>query len=123
LKGMDNSKNWVRQTSAGQAFIEGFQSGLFIGLLSGGLSTGIGAEVNLYRSKITQAKNYVKNIPKSQPNFLNLKNGRRIDFRPQHPKGAGHFNKTTQTRYKYPHVADPKAPGGVRNINNSDWIE
>src|SRR5690606_9529838 len=73
LKGMDNSKNWVRQTSAGQAFIEGFQSGLFIGLLSGGLSTGIGAEVNLYRSKITQAKNYVKNIPKSQPNFLNLK--------------------------------------------------
>jgi len=34
--GMNNSKNWVRQTSIGEAFYDGFKSGLWIGLFEGG---------------------------------------------------------------------------------------
>jgi RHS repeat-associated protein len=122
LEGMDNSDNWKKQTNAGQAFIDGFQNGLFVGLFSGGLSSGIGAEVNLYRSKIAQAKNYVKNLSKSRHNIRYSKN-LRMDFKGRNPKSKGHFNKKTQEQLNYPHVADPKYPGGVRSARPSDWIK
>jgi hypothetical protein len=61
-------------------------------------------------------------LSKSQ-HSIDLSKGKRIDLKGRDPKSSGHFNKTTQTQHGYPHVHDPKAPGGVRDPRPSDYSE
>lgn len=54
---------------------------------------------------------------------LKLSGGRRIDLKGRHPLSKGHYNKITKEQLDYPHVHDPKYPGGVRMPNANDYIE
>jgi len=72
--------------------------------------------------KIKEGIKKARKIAKTKHN-IKLKNGKRIDLKGRHPNSKGHYNKTTGEQLKYPHVHDPKAPGGTRKPTVKDYIE
>jgi RHS repeat-associated protein len=72
--------------------------------------------------KIKLAKEKVNEIMKKD-HSIELSNDVRIDFKGRDPLSRGHYNKTTKETFDYPHVHDPKSPGGVRSINENDYLE
>jgi hypothetical protein len=46
-----------------------------------------------------------------------------MDLKGRHPLSRGHYNKATKEQLGYPHVYDPKYPGGVRAPIANDYIE
>ena len=72
--------------------------------------------------QVVRGVRIAEQLKKSQHNLF-LFDGKRMDLKGRSPFSTGHFNKTTQVQYRYPHVVDPSVPGNVRAATPSDFLE